>query len=129
MNILTPFDVAWCNEADGRLVDEDATDNQEAKKYVIRSAGRENLEASDAFFAEFVQEIHRRGMKIILDGVFNHCGSFNKWLDAEEVYKQSGDYEPGPMNPRTALTTAFSIFMTRGTRHGRATQPMTAGGA
>ena len=47
----------------GRLVDEDATDNQEAKKYVIRSAGRENLEASDAFFAEFVQEIHRRGMK------------------------------------------------------------------
>jgi len=30
----------------GRLVDEDATDNQEAKKYVIRSAGRENLEAN-----------------------------------------------------------------------------------
>lgn len=112
----------------GRLVDEDATDNQEAKKYVIRSAGRENLEASDAFFAEFVQEIHRRGMKIILDGVFNHCGSFNKWLDAEEVYKQSGDYEPGAYESKDSPYHSFSIFMTRGTRHGRATQPMTAGG-
>ena len=33
------------------------------------------------FFAELVREIHARGMKVILDGVFNHCGSFNKWLD------------------------------------------------
>ena len=94
----------------GRLVDEDATDNQEAKKYVIRSAGRENLEASDAFFAEFVQEIHRRGMKIILDGVFNHCGSFNKWLDAEEVYKQSGDYEPGAYESKDSPYHSFFHF-------------------
>ena len=34
-------------------------------------------------------------MKIILDGVFNHCGSFNKWLDKERIYEQSEDYEKG----------------------------------
>ena len=30
-----------------------------------------------------------------LDGVFNHCGSFNKWLDREQIYEQSGKYEKG----------------------------------
>lgn len=26
-------------------------------------------------------------MKVILDGVFNHCGSFNKWMDKEHIYE------------------------------------------
>lgn len=72
-----------------------ATDNRQATKYMVRSTAKENLEASDAFFARFVEEVHRRGMKIILDGVFNHCGSFNKWLDGELLYQMSGDYEAG----------------------------------
>ena len=62
---------------------------------MVRTASRENLEASDQFFAQFVKEAHRRGMKVILDGVFNHCGSFNKWLDGEEIYARDGGYEPG----------------------------------
>ena len=42
-----------------------------------------------------VQEIHARGMKVIIDGVFNHCGSFNKWLDKEHIYRDSTDeYAP-----------------------------------
>lgn len=94
----------------GSLVDPGATDNQKAEKYTIRSAGRENLEASDAFFAEFVQEIHKRGMRIILDGVFNHCGSFNKWLDAEEIYKHSGDYEPGAYESKDSPYHSFFQF-------------------
>lgn len=94
----------------GCLVDEDAADNQKAEKYIIRSAGRENLEASDAFFAEFVREIHKRGMKVILDGVFNHCGSFNKWLDAEEIYKKSGDYEPGAYEAKDSPYHSFFQF-------------------
>jgi len=48
------------------------------------------------FFAKVVQEIHSRGMKVIIDGVFNHCGSFNKWLDKEHIYRDSADeYAPG----------------------------------
>ena len=34
-------------------------------------------------------------MRVIIDGVFNHCGSFNKWLDRERIYEKSGQYEPG----------------------------------
>ena len=34
-------------------------------------------------------------MRIILDGVFNHCGSFNKWLDRERIYERQEGYEKG----------------------------------
>ena len=34
-------------------------------------------------------------MKVILDGVFNHCGSFNKWMDRERIYENAPGYEKG----------------------------------
>ena len=71
------------------------TDNSKATRYVNRVTNLKNLEASNAFFAELVREIHARGMKVILDGVFNHCGSFNKWLDREKIYHANGGYEDG----------------------------------
>lgn len=94
----------------GKLVDKNGTDNRQAERYVTRAAARENLEASDALFAELVEEIHRRGMKVILDGVFNHCGSFNKWLDAEEIYERSGDYEPGAYLTKDSPYHSFFQF-------------------
>lgn len=94
----------------GRLVDKNGADNRQAERYVTRAAARENLEASDALFAELVEEIHRRGMKVILDGVFNHCGSFNKWLDAEEIYERSGDYEPGAYIAKDSPYHSFFQF-------------------
>lgn len=94
----------------GELVKPDAEDNQKAGRYVIRSAARENLEASDAFFAQFMEEVHKRGMKVILDGVFNHCGSFNKWLDAEQIYEHSGDYEPGAFISKDSPYRSFFQF-------------------
>ena len=42
-----------------------------------------------------VEEAHRRGMRVILDGVFNHCGSFNKWMDRERIYENAEGYEKG----------------------------------
>ncbi len=81
-------------DADG-LVAADATNNDAAEKYTVRTADPENLKASDEFFAKFVEEVHKRGMRIILDGVFNHCGSFNKWLDREKIYEKNGGYVPG----------------------------------
>lgn len=79
----------------GKLADPHAKDNVASTKYQLRSAGRENLEASDLFFAQFIEEVHRRGMKVIIDGVFNHCGSFNKWMDAERIYEHQYGYEKG----------------------------------
>ena len=92
------------------LVAADAVDNGDAEKYVVRTASPRNLEASDRFFAEFVEEIHRRGMKVILDGVFNHCGSFNKWLDGEEIYARQGGYEPGAFLSKDSPYRSFFQF-------------------
>lgn len=82
-------------EDSGECLAEGDKDNTHATKYQQRVVNKKNLEASNEFFAKFVREVHRRGMKIILDGVFNHCGSFNKWLDKERIYEQSEDYEKG----------------------------------
>lgn len=60
--------------------------NGYAPRYILRTTSAENLRQSDAFFADFCREVHRRGMRIILDGVFNHCGSFHKWMDGEGIY-------------------------------------------
>jgi alpha-glucosidase len=68
--------------------------NREATMYMRRTTDKKNLEASNAYFANFVAEAHKRGIRIILDGVFNHCGAFNKWLDREGFYESNG-YPPG----------------------------------
>lgn len=95
---------------EGGMVSRSAQDNRQADRYVTRTAGQENLEASDRFFAEFVEEVHRRGMKIILDGVFNHCGSFNKWLDGEEIYAREAGYEPGAFLSKDSPYRSFFRF-------------------
>ena len=66
-----------------------------ARRYIKRITSQTNLEKSNAFFAELVKEVHRRGMKIIIDGVFNHCGSFNKWMDREGIYLNKEGFEDG----------------------------------
>lgn len=70
-------------------------DNSHAWKYIRRVTDKKNLEASNRLFIRLVEELHKRGMKVILDGVFNHCGSFNKWMDRERIYKGQEGYEPG----------------------------------
>lgn len=82
-------------EDGGEPLPEGAADNIHATKYQKRVGDIRNLEASNELFAKLVDEMHKRGMRVILDGVFNHCGSFNKWLDRERIYEKSGQYEPG----------------------------------
>lgn len=64
-------------------------------RYVVRTGDERNLRASDELFARLVEAAHDRGIRVIIDGVFNHCGSFNKWLDAERLYERAGGYPPG----------------------------------
>ena len=80
---------------EGDLLAEGDNQNIHASRYINRVTDSKNLEASNELFATLVQEAHRRGMRVILDGVFNHCGSFNKWMDAERIYEQSGKYPAG----------------------------------
>ena len=79
----------------GEVLPDGVTDNSQATKYKKRTTGLKNLEASNELFIKLVEELHRRGMKVILDGVFNHCGSFNKWMDRERIYEGEKDYDPG----------------------------------
>ncbi len=69
--------------------------NKRATRYIQRVTNKRNLEESDKLFAKVVQEAHGRGIRVILDGVFNHCGSFNKWMDKERIYEDAPGYEKG----------------------------------
>ena len=80
---------------DGEVLAEGDTDNMHASRFIRRVTDKENLEASNQFFAQFVEEAHQKGIRVILDGVFNHCGSFNKWLDRERLYENEPGYPPG----------------------------------
>ncbi len=71
------------------------SENKNATKYISRVTDKVNLEASNQLFINLVEQVHARGMKIILDGVFNHCGSFNKWMDRDLMYEGQEGYEKG----------------------------------
>ena len=94
----------------GELLQEDDLENRDAQRYILRVTDPENLEASNRYFAHLCEEIHRRGMKIILDGVFNHCGSFNKWLDRERIYEKQGSYEKGAYTDAASPYRSFFKF-------------------
>ncbi|MBP3663882.1 MAG: glycoside hydrolase family 13 protein, partial [Tyzzerella sp.] len=82
-------------EDGGENLTESQRENKYATKYRQRVTAKANLEASNELFARLVQEMHARGMKVIIDGVFNHCGSFHKWMDRERIYEGAKGYEPG----------------------------------
>ncbi len=69
--------------------------NKFASKYVKRTTDKANLEASNQLVAEMIKIAHENGMKVIFDGVFNHCGAFNKWLDKEGFYSGEEGYSEG----------------------------------
>ncbi len=66
-----------------------------ARRYIKRVTSKVNLEKSNAFFAGLVKEAHSMGIRVVIDGVFNHCGSFNKWMDREGIYLNKEGYEDG----------------------------------
>ncbi len=97
-------------EDEGALLADGDQDNRHATRYINRVTNKKNLEASNAFFAHVVEEIHKRGMKVILDGVFNHCGSFNKWMDRECIYENAEDYEKGAYVAEDSPYHDFFLF-------------------
>lgn len=82
-------------EDTGELLENGQKENRFATKYINRVTNRANLEASNELFIKVVEEAHKRGIRVIMDGVFNHCGSFNKWMDRERIYENAEGYAPG----------------------------------
>ena len=94
----------------GEVLPQGCIDNMQASKYIARTANLENLEASNEYFARFCEEIHRRGMKIIIDGVFNHSGSFNKWMDRERIYEGQEGFAKGAFVDKESPYRTFYQF-------------------
>ncbi len=96
---------------DGNVLEPYDNDNKRAEKYIRRVTDKRNLEAGNELFANLVKEAHKRGIRIILDGVFNHCGSFNKWLDRERIYENQAEYKKGAyVSADSPYRTFFKFF-------------------
>lgn len=95
---------------EGNLLPANPSDSGWPSRYQVRSTDPANLSASNAFFARFVEEAHRRGMKVILDGVFNHCGSFHKWLDRGLVYADGNGRSQGAYASKDSPYSPFFKF-------------------
>lgn len=95
---------------EGECLRPDQSSNKEAYKYISRVTVSENLEASNQLFIQLVEEVHKRGMRVILDGVFNHCGSFNKWLDKEGIYENAMGYQKGAYVDANSIYHSFFRF-------------------
>lgn len=97
-------------EDGGEVLHEWDHENAHASKYIQRVTNPKNLGASNQLFAEFVEECHKRNMRVILDGVFNHCGSFNKWLDRERIYENQPGYAKGAYVDKDSPYRSFFKF-------------------
>lgn len=95
---------------EGALLPKGSKENRESERYVTRVTDPENLEAANEYFATLTEEIHKRGMKVILDGVFNHCGSGNKWMDRERIYEGKPGYEKGAFIAEDSPYNSFFVF-------------------
>lgn len=101
-------------EDEGELATESEQSNRNATRFINRVTSKKNLEASNQLFIQLVEEIHRRGMKVIIDGVFNHCGSFNKWMDRERIYEHAQGYQKGAYVDSDSPYTSFFRFHEKG---------------
>ena len=66
----------------GRIIE----DAEGMDRYRVRTTSKANLEASDALLAELIDKAHQRGIRVILDGVFNHCSTFHAWENKAGLY-------------------------------------------
>jgi len=95
---------------EGKTLPEGVTFNEEATLYQCRTTDRENLENANRYFAHFVEKCHEKGIRVILDGVFNHAGSFHKWFNREGIYKKENGYFPGAYESAESPYCDFFYF-------------------
>ena len=58
----------------------------------------DDLLGGEAAFSHLIKEAHARGMKVIIDGVFNHTGDDSKYFNRRKHYDTVGAYQ-SPSSP------------------------------
>ena len=95
---------------EGSVLPDGDTNNIRATLYACRTTDEENLTASDRLFAEFIRKCHEKGIRVILDGVFNHCSHMHRWMDGEKVYGGGKGPDAGAFrNPESKYHSRFSF--------------------
>ncbi|MBC7474890.1 MAG: glycoside hydrolase family 13 protein [Candidatus Sericytochromatia bacterium] len=49
--------------------------------------------ASNSEFKKFVQEAHSKGIRVIIDGVYNHTGSWHRWFNRAKQFDTVGAFQ------------------------------------
>ena len=93
----------------GDVLNFDRFNNRYATKYMSRTADKANLEASNELCIKMIECAHNHGIKVILDGVFNHCGCYNKWMDKPGFYKAMG-YPDGAYRSKDSEYNSFFLW-------------------
>ena len=94
---------------EGDVLDAGHPNNHNATKYMSRTADKANLEASNQLCINMIAKAHEHGIKVILDGVFNHCGCYNKWMDKPGFYKAMG-YPSGAYGDEHSLYNSYFLW-------------------
>jgi alpha-glucosidase len=63
---------------------------------------------SNKEFADLVKELHKNGIKIILDGIFNHTGEGHRWFNKLNLFKE----KIGAYNSKDSPYFDFYTFVT-----------------
>jgi len=82
--------IAIIGKEEGEPLRYEKFSNRYATMCMSRTTDPENLNASNRLLAAMIELAHKKGIKVIVDGVFNHCGAFNKWMDKENFYSGKG---------------------------------------
>lgn len=94
----------------GELLEKKEKNNQKATRYISSTTDILNLEASNEVLIELIKQAHQREIRVILDGVFNHCGSFHKWMDTDLFYARGQGYHPGAYASKESPYRSFFKF-------------------
>jgi len=95
---------------EGELLEKNEKDNRNATRYISSTTDILNLEASNEVLIELIKQAHQREIRVILDGVFNHCGSFHKWMDTDLFYARGQGYQPGAFVSKESPYRSFFKF-------------------
>ena len=65
---------------------------------------------ADRSLADLIGAAHEFGIKVVLDGVFNHCSSCHKWFDKSGRFKKGRKLAGAYANPKSRYHDRFIFF-------------------